>query len=176
MVNKDYEQTLKLKHNELPAKINAETGELVPLRKKRTQPEGNDTIVFEPKATFHKSFTKSWIYLDKILKPHEYKAAHKLAFKAKAFTNSLEPLNDDTLINILVEELGVGKNQVKQVLQKLFVLGVYGKFEIAEYGKPFTKYWILNPYLSFNGKVINKSVAELFKNTLVAQAFRGEIK
>ncbi len=176
MIHTDYEQTLKLKHNELPAKINAETGELIKLRKRRTKTVENDNIVFEPNATFYKSFTKSWMYLDRVLKPHEYKAAHRLAFKAKAFTNSLEPLNDDTLVSTLVEELGVGKNQVKQVLERLFELGVYGRFEVAEYGKRFTKYWLLNPYLSFNGKVINKAIAELFKNTLVAQAFRGEIK
>lgn len=169
-----YEQIIKLHHNEVPAKVNLETGEIKQvIQTKRKLPQGK--TIFEPDASFYKSYTKSWIYLDKVLKPHEYKAAHRLAMKAKAFTNSLEPLNDDTLVSTLVEELGVGKNQVKQVLEKLFDLGVYGRFEVAEPGKKYTKYWLLNPYLSFNGKVIDVAIADLFKNTLVAKAFRGEI-
>lgn len=169
-----YERVIKLDHNEVAAKINVETGEIKPIKEnKRKLADGK--IIFEPDATFYKAYTKSWLYLDKVLKAHEYKAAHKLALKAKAFTNSLEPLNDDTLVSTLVEELGIGKNQVKTVLYRLFELGVYGKFEVAEPGKRYTKYWLLNPYLSFNGKVIDASIAELFRNTLVAQAFRGEI-
>lgn len=173
----DYEQLFKLKHNEIPAKINQETGEIVPLKKSiANRKEDNDNIVFESSATFTKTYTKAWLYLDKVLEPYEYKAAHKLAMKAKAFTNSLEPLNDFTVINELVEELGISKNRVKPVVEKLFKLGVYGRFEVADPNKEYTKFWILNPYLSFNGKVISQSIADLFKNTIVAKAFRGEIQ
>lgn len=172
----DYEQVYKLKHNEAPAKINRETGEVIELRKpNHKRDESDDRVLFEPNASFSKSYTKSWTYLNKVLKPHEFKSAYTLALKAKAFTNSLEPLNDSTVVTILVEELGVGKNQVKAVLQRLFDLGVYGKFEVADPNKEYTKFWILNPYLSFNGKVISQSIADLFKNTIVAKAFRGEI-
>lgn len=170
----DYEQTFKLKHNEIPACINQETGEVKQLAKTNHHSDSHE--LFEPSASFNKSFTQSWKYLSNMLEPHEYKAAHKLAMKAKAFTNSLEPLNDETVYIILIEELGVGKNQIKAVLKKLFDLGVYGKFAVAEANKPYTNYWILNPYLQFNGRVIDKSIAELFKGTFVAKAFRGEIK
>lgn len=170
----DYEQSFKLKHDELPAKVNSETGE-VKILKKRNHVTDNDVMPFEPKALFTKNYTNSWNFLNKKLKPHEFKAAYSLALKAKAFTNSLEPLNDDTVITTLVEELGVGKNQVKSVLNTLYRLGVYGKFEVYVPNKPFTKYWILNPYLSFNGRVIDKSIADIFKDTYVAQAFRKEI-
>lgn len=174
MKNFDYEQTFKLKHNEVPAKINQETGEIKELRKANHLSDSH--VEFEPNAQFSKSYPNSWRYLKKVLKPHEYMAAHSLALKAKAFTNSLEPLNDQTIYSILVEELGIGKNQVKPVLQKLFDLGVYGKFAVAEADKPYTNYWILNPYLQFNGRVLDKSISELFKGTIVAKAFRGEIK
>ena len=173
----DYEQKFKLKSNEAPAKVNLETGEVKVLTKTCDTPghRSDSHMIWQPAGQFSKSFSKSWIYLDKVLKPHEYKAAHKLAMKAKAFTNSLEPLNDETILSILVEEIGIGKNQVKPVLKRLFDLGGYGRFEVAEPNKPYTKYWILNPYLSFNGRVIEKSIAELFKGTIVAMAFRGEI-
>lgn len=170
----DYEQTFKLKHNEAPACINQETGEVKQLVKTNHQSDTHE--LFEPNASFSKSFSQSWRYLNRVLEPYEYKAAHTLALRAKAFTNSLEPLNDSTVILILVEELGISKNRVKPVLKKLFELGVYGKFSVAEADKPYTNYWILNPYLQFNGRVIDKSIAELFKGTFVAKAFRGEIK
>lgn len=180
MKNHDYEQVYKLKHNESPAKIDLETGEVKVLAKVKSEDcsghKSDSSIVWQPNGQFSKSYTKSWMYLDKVLKPHEYKVAHKLAMKAEAFTNSLKPLNDDSVISILVEELGIGKNQIKPVLKRLFDLGVYGRFEVAEPNMPYTKYWILNPYLSFNGRVVEKSIADLFKGTIVAQAFRGEIK
>ncbi len=170
----DYSHTFDLLHNEAPAKINLETGEV----KMLTKPMGKsnpDKMKFEPNAQFSKTYTKSWKYLDKVLKPHEFKAAYRLACKAKAFTNSLEPLNDETVLSILVEELGISKNQVKPVLKHLFDLGVYGKFEVADSKNSYTRYWILNPYLSFNGTWIDKTIADLFKDTLIAKAFRGEI-
>lgn len=176
----DYEQTFRLKHNESPAKINRETGEVLELKKPhqayRKRDEEDDRIVFESKAMFTKTYTMAWTYLNRVLEPHEYKAAHRLALKAKAYTNSLEPLNDETVITVLVEELGISKNRVKVVLKKLFELGVYGKFEVANPNKEYTKFWILNPYLSFNGKVISQSITNLFKDTTIAKAFRGEIK
>lgn len=174
MKKHDYEQTFKLKHNEAPACINQETGEVKQLVKTNHHSDSHE--LFEPNASFSKSFSQSWLFLKRVLKPHEYIAAHSLALKAKAFTNSLEPLNDEIVQSILTEELGISKNQVKPVLKKLFELGVYGKFSVAEADKPYTNYWILNPYLQFNGRVIDKSITELFKGTFVAKAFRGEIK
>jgi hypothetical protein len=176
MQNCGYEQTIKLDHNEIPAKFNLETGEIayVGIHRSKNKTKGIQEK-HEPGAKFYKNYPASWAFLKKNLEPYEYMAAHSLALRAKANTNSLEPLNDDTVISILVEEIGVSKNRVKSVLQHLFDLGVYGRFDIAEVGKRYTKYWILNPYLSFNGTIIDKSISELFKNTLVAKAFRGEI-
>ena len=69
---------------------------------------------------------------------------------AKANTNSLEPLNDTSTIPELMEFLQVSKNKVNPILKKLFNLGVYGKFEFVDAEKGYTKYWLLNPYLSFS--------------------------
>lgn len=171
----DYQYNYKLKHNEIPAIIDVETGETKSLKFKQKSTIPPHQELFEPNASFTKTFSNSWRYLDKVLEPYEYKAAHKLALKAKAFTNSLEPLNDDTIINDLVSELGISKNRVKPVLQKLFDIGVYGKFEVAQGNEGYKKYWILNPYLSFNGKLIDSAIANLFRYTKVAKAFRGEI-
>jgi hypothetical protein len=50
-------------------------------------------------------------------------------------------------------------------------LGVYGKFEIVDMKKGYTKYWLFNPYLSFSGKLINSDIAELFSGTRIASAY-----
>ena len=165
-----YTQTIKLKDNELPAKINVETGEVKEVdHKKNNVPEGKE--VFQPNAFFRKDYTNSWKFLNKYLTPIEFKAAHTLAMMAKANTNSLEPINDDTTLKELMEVLNVSINKVKPILNKLWDLGVYGKFDVKEVDKPYTKYWIFNPYLSFSGKLINSDISNLFKGTHCAKAF-----
>lgn len=166
-----YTAEYNLNHNEVPAKVNVETGETTTLMKRPNNiPEGKR--VFEPDALFRKDYTNSWKFLERNLKPIEFKAAFTLALKAKANTNSLEPLSDSTTIPELMEVLGISKNVVKPLLKKLWSIGVYGKFEVSEVGKPYTKYWILNPYLSFSGKLIDSDIAELFSKTHIAKAFR----
>ena len=49
--------------------------------------------------------------------------------------------------------------------------GVFGKFDVCLADKPYTRYWILNPFLSFNGTVIDSVIVKLFKGTHVERAF-----
>jgi|JI9StandDraft_1071089.scaffolds.fasta_scaffold343387_1 C1A family cysteine protease len=166
-----YKVEVKLNHNEVAAKVNTETGDtkLVTFRPNNI-PDGKE--LFEPTAFFKKEYSNSWSYLQKKLNPLEYKVAHSLGILAKANTNSLEPLSDKSTIPDLMEIFNVSKNKVKPILVKLFSLGVYGKFEIVDADKGYTKYWIFNPYLSFSGKLIPSDIADLFSNTHVAKAFR----
>ena len=168
-----YKEEIKLRHDEVAAKVNTQTGEITLVQKRPNNiPQGKE--VFEPKAIFRKDYSNSWLFLRKNLTPIEYKCAHTLAIMAKANTNSLEPLNDDTTISELMEVLDVSKNKVKPILKKLWELGIYGKFEVKDADKPYTKFWIFNPYLSFSGKLINSDIANLFKGTHCAKAFYNE--
>lgn len=165
-----YKQEIKLQNNEVAAKVNTETGEINIVNKKINNiPKGKE--VFEPSAIFKKDYSNSWRFLRTHLGALEYKCAHTLALMAKANTNSLEPLNDDTTIPELMEVLNVSKNKVKPILKKLWEFGVYGKFEVKDADKPYTKFWIFNPYLSFSGKLINSDIANLFKGTHCAKSF-----
>lgn len=132
-------------------------------------------IIFEPNGKFLKSYTKSWKYLQEHFSALEFKAAYSLALMAKANTNSLEPLSDETTYQELTNILGVGKNSVDRTLKKLFDYGVYGKFEVEDKTKPYTKFWILNPYLSFSGRLLRSDVAELFEGTVIALHYKGKI-
>lgn len=166
-----YERTIKLQEDELPAKINVETGHVTTLEIKK--PNNPNLIPFEPTAIFSRSYTKSWEFLYYKTTDKEYKVAQYLAFKAKAFTNSLEPLSDDSTVREIAAAVGISKDKVTSIFNRLFDLGVYGKWEVSEIDKGKKKYWILNPYLSFNGKRIDKNIVTLFDNTAIAKAFKS---
>jgi len=117
---------------------------------------------------------QNWNYLHERLTPLEFKVAHFLSQKAAPVTNSLAPFNDDTKVRDLSEEFGISVGKVKAIFDKLFKEGVYAKFELYQRGHEFTRYWILNPYLSFNGKEIHLKTLELFKNTDIAFAFHSK--
>jgi hypothetical protein len=166
-----YTAEISLNQDERPMIYNNRTQEIKDIPKyKNNIPEGKH--LFEPEGIFRKDYTNSWNFLKRTLTPIEYKAAHTLAMLAKANTNSLQPLNDDTTLKELMEVLDVSKNKVKPILDKLWDLGVYGRFDVKEADKPYTKYWLFNPYLSFSGKLIHSDIATLFSGTHCAKAFK----
>lgn len=167
-----YTETIKLKDNEKPAKVNVETGEVRVLEHKSNNiPMGKE--IFEPKAVFRKDYTISWQFLKANLTHVELSAALSLAMMAKMNSNSLEPINDDAVVRDLSEILGISINRVTKVVIRLFELGVFARFQVYDPSKPYTKYWLLNPYLSFSGKLIGSDITELFSGTYIALAFKS---
>ena len=161
---------LRLKSEERPMIYNDYTQEIKEMPKyKNNIPEGKE--IFEPNGIFKKDYTKSWEFLDRVLTPLEFKVVAKLCRMAKMNTNSLEPLNDDTTANTIAEEFNIGRNKVNPLFKKLFQLGVYARFEAYKPDLPFTKYWILNPYLSFSGKLIHSDIAKLFVGTIIEKEY-----
>lgn len=166
----DYIQEVKLKHNEIPAKINLETGDVTEIVNiKKNIPINKNLETFNNNQTFHRCYTESWKLLKTQTSKEEYYVAYQLALKAKAFSNSLEPLCEESTVKLLSEEFNIGINQVTKIFNKLFELGVYGKFEVTEIDRRYKKYWVFNPYLSFNGVKIEKGISQLFKNTIYAK-------
>lgn len=165
----NYEANITLRHNQAPATVDLETGE-VRLRKPNNLPEGK--FPFNPGA-FTKRYPKAWEYLYKVLTDQEIVVALKLMDKAQFNTNSLRPLSDDIPQKVLSQELGVSKNRVKQVVDNLYKAGVYAKATVMEGNE--TTYWIFNPYLSYSGKLITTELLNLFQNTQIAKHCRGEL-
>jgi hypothetical protein len=165
-----YTKTLKLHHHEIPATINAITGEVKQIMQRPNNiPVGRE--VFQPDSLFTKNYQSSWKYLKNVLTNIELAAVVGMSLMAEPNTNSLKPLDDSTTIPELQEVLGCSKNRVKLILKKLFDLGVYGKFEISKDLEGYKKYWILNPYISFTGKLLESDIAKLFEGTKVHKAF-----
>jgi DNA-binding MarR family transcriptional regulator len=166
-----YKKLFFLADNEIPAKINAETGEIQEFRDyKNNLPLGKE--IFESKALFKKTYEITEEFLDNVLTPLEFAIVMRMARMAKMNTNSLEPLSDESTLLEIAQELKVNRRDVKNILKKLFELGVYGRFEVCDYDKTYKKYWVLNPYIRFQGKVIDSSIKNLFTNTKICKIYR----
>jgi hypothetical protein len=170
MSKKDYDYTteVRLKNTEVAAKVDLTTGQttIIESIKKDVQMIKNTNLVnFSNNHLFQRTYIKAWDLLRTQTTDKEFRIATLLALKAKPFTNSLEPLNDDVTAEYLASEFNTSRNDVKKVFDKLFSLGVYGKFELHETNINYKKYWIFNPFLSFNGSKIDKSILTLFENT-----------
>lgn len=165
-----YEVTTRLHHNESLYKTDKDTGDMIEVKhRKNNIPDGS--IIFEPDGEFKKMYVESWNFLATRLSKYEISIVQQLVFMAQMNTNSLEPLSEETTIQELSVKFEMGKNQVTRVFKKLYELGVYGRFNVYNVTKPYTKFWVLNPYLAFAGKLIKSDIASLFSGTLVAQAY-----
>ena len=162
-----YKETIELGHNEVPARLNLDTGEFLVASK--PEKRGDDTLGPNPIKKFSKRNEMAWEVLETQTSNLEYAVANKLTRYLKMHTNSLDPLNNDTTLTTLSEEFGVSRKSISGVFDRLFRLGVYGKFELYEMNEKYKNYWIFNPYLTSNGKYTKKDVLGLFQNTLYAK-------
>lgn len=164
---------LQAKHNQKPALYNTDTGEVdivdTPVPNSQTGKHA-DVMYFEPDTNFVKTFPAGWNWLYLNTTPLEYKVASYLANMAHSMTNSLKPLNDEVTVTELSQILRVSRSKASLVINKLFELGVFGKFEVA-IDREYKKYWIFNPYLTIKGKQLKKSVFDLFKGTTIAKVY-----
>lgn len=164
-----YTRTLELQHNEVPAIVNVETGEFNTLEPpKQKIPKDSKVMYFKHDQPFQRRFYKAWDLLETQTTELEYKAAEKMSRMAQAYTNSLAPLCPESTVREIAETLKIDKNKVTKVVDKLFKLGVIAKFEVYERYEQHHNYWILNPYLVYNGRTIPKDVAGLFEGTWYA--------
>jgi predicted transcriptional regulator len=171
-----YETTIELASNEAPAKINKETGaitEIIPkqalvARMAQKVPKDPTMKYFKEVTAWQRVSTKAWELLRTQTTEKECFVAFKLGLLAHAYTNSLEPITPNSTITDIAEYLGENRNTIAKIIDKLFRLGVIGKFEVYTINETYQNYWIFNPYLSFNGKIIKKEVDSLFRNTYYA--------
>lgn len=170
-----YSRQISLKHDEQPAKINTRTGEIVVIEDSDVSKTRNPEMeTFNTEFLFQRTNTEAWRLLRTQTTDVEFRIAFELALRAKAFTNSLQPLDDSTTAKELAEEFNLDRNIVKKLFNKLFDLGVYGRFEVSEQNKAFKKYWVFNPYLAFNGRAIDVNTKNLFANTTYAKITRAK--
>jgi hypothetical protein len=162
----DYTTELKLKHNESPAKIDNETGEITTLTKRINNiPEGREIQKFKE---FNKVNVKAIEFLEKLLTNEELGIVFKMINRADYETNVMIPLSDETTCRSLSKEFNIGKNKITRTFEKLFDLGVYAQVRVAN--GLHSEYWTLNPYIAWKGKFIERAIGVYFSNTTIAKA------
>lgn len=162
----DYTQLVKLNHNEVASKINVETGEVTEVKPRVNNiPSGKQSFGIKEKG-WRKSFDYSWEFLETVLTDMELRVVQKLCRMAKMNTNSLEPLSDETTQVEIAETFNLDYRKTKKMFDKLHKLGIYAKFDVVYENMPYTKYWILNPYLSSSETfIMTNKIHNLFKDT-----------
>lgn len=169
----DYQQLVNLNHNEIPAKINLETGELISIKQRKSQPHKPKKSIWLPGVKFakHYDLVIDWLEDEEILTDMEMRILWKMMRMAKYETNSLEPLSDEYTYIELAAEFKSTRNKIKSVLTKLYDLGVYARFDVKRVDVPYTKFWVLNPYLCFRGSEITDDISKLFRGTVIHLVF-----
>ena len=160
-----------LDDHEKPAKVDMETGEFKEVKERKNNIPAGKQVFGKEEIGWTKSFNASWEYLDEVLTDLEFRVVNRLCRMAKTNTNSLQPLDDETTTIELSNQFGIDRRKAKKMFDKLFDLGVYGKFSVKKEDIPYTKYWVLNPYLTFQGRLINSDIAELFKGTKLTNEY-----
>lgn len=165
-----YTRNLRLKDNEAPAKINLETGEIIEVRNIfNSIPEGKELWLKNEK--FSKMFSYSWGFLVRHLKSDELKVLVIMSLMAQPSTNSMPPLNEEVSMLQMEDYFGVDRRKLPKIFKTLFEVGVFARFEVANEDEHYKAYWILNPYISFKGKLISSDIAKLFYGTRVEKEY-----
>lgn len=161
-----YTKEIKLQDNELPAKVNAESGEIKILSKRPNNiPEGKMIQNF---PEFNKINSKAIRFLETILSNEELGIVMKMIQRADYESNVMIPLNDESSYRDIASEFHIGKDKVKKTFSKLFDLGVYAQVRVAN--GLHSEYWTLNPYIAWKGKFIERAISIYFSNTIIAKA------
>lgn len=158
-------EEIKLADNEIPAKLNIETGEVQPINKRPNNiPEGKSRLDYEDFGIIN---LKMLPILRKYLTHTEISIVVTMILKADYNSNSLAPLNNETSIRDLSEIFNISPTIVKKTFAKLFNLGVYAQLRIAtDTGNEF---WILNPYIYWKGKLKDDSIFKHFAGTDISK-------
>lgn len=161
-----YNREISLNDNEVPAKINIETGEVIEVKAKPASiPKGYSKLNYKQFGMLNLDITKK---LEHYFSNTELSVIFKMISRCDFNTNSLKPLSDDTSIRGLAEEFGISINTVPKVFSKLFSMGVYATFRITE-NQEENLYWILNPYIFWRGRLKNDAIFSYFSNTDIAK-------
>jgi hypothetical protein len=164
-----YTKQITLEHNELPAKISQETGEVTILKQRPNNiPEGKSYLNYNKFGMLNIELSKK---LEKYFSNTELSIIFKLINRCEFNTNSLKPFNDETSIRTLAEEFNLSTTTVPKVFNKLFDMGVYLQIKISE-DSQVNEYWVLNPYIFWRGKLKDDSLFVRFSNTDISKLLK----
>lgn len=165
-----YERTIKLKHNERAAKIDMETGNVTELpARANNMPEGKSKLDYDRYHISNDRFIKQSLAAG-LLNNEELGIITHMSSIAEINTNSLRPLDNDTTAITLGEKFGVNRKKIKTIFDKFFKLGVFMQLNYYSYSEDKNvTYWVLNPNISWKGRLKDDSIFLHFRDTIVSK-------
>ena len=161
-----YTTEVRLNHNEAPAKINMETGEILPINKRPNNiPEGKSKLDYNNFSIINNDMLR--VLFDEC-NGSEIKVILHMVYMSEFGNNSLKPLNDELSYRELSRIFSIDDKTIKAILNKLKYLGVYLQLNITEVDGA-KEYWVLNPYISWKGKLKSDSLFHTFANTRIVK-------
>jgi len=159
-----YTKEVKLKHDEVAAKINTRTGEVIEVKQRPNNlPEGKSKLDYKKYHITNDLFATR---VKGIFSYEEIGIVTYMSSIAEINTNSLKPLTNETSAVILGEKFGIDRKKVKKIFDKLFNWGVYLQLTYYSYSEDAkVTYWVLNPFISWKGNLKDDSIYTHFKDT-----------
>lgn len=161
---------IKLNDNESLAVINKDTAEVKEIRKRvNNLPDGKSPLVYDSFSIFN---TGGSAKLLPFFSNVELGVIMRMVIKSEYGTNSLRPFNDESGVREIADEFGISKSSVTKIFKKLFQFGVYLQLKVGEVDGA-KEYWVLNPNISWKGRLKQDSLFAHFANTLVTKIING---
>lgn len=158
-----YEKTLKLQDNErVFSKVNVETGEIKEIK------ERPNNLPIDKTRTSYEEFgiinIKALSELSKLIDNEHIGVIIHMIRIADYKDNSLSPLCDNLSLRLKGNVLDLNKNRVDRITDKLFSIGVFGKWD-----SDGNKCWVLNPNVCAKTRFLNDSLYSLFKDSTISK-------
>lgn len=161
---------IKLNDNESLAVINKDTAEVKEIRKRvNNLPDGKSPLAYDSFSIFN---TGGSAKLLPFFSNVELGVIMRMVIKSEYGTNSLRPFNDESGVREIADEFGISKSSVTKIFKKLFQFGVYLQLKVGEVDGA-KEYWVLNPNISWKGRLKQDSLFAHFANTLVTKIING---
>jgi hypothetical protein len=163
---------LLLNHDETYAKINIDTGEITAFEIKSNATDNN--MPLDKMRVRYKEFsvvdTSVLKKIRTIFTPDELSVLIHFITISEFNTNSLKPFGDDLSLRELALLLDIKKDKVKSIINKLFTFGVFMSVKI--YKEEAKTYWVLNPNISWKGRLIDKALFYHFDDCMVTKLLK----
>lgn len=164
-----YTEPLVLKDSEIPyTKLDQETGEIIKIRRKTNNiPEGYSMLDYKDFSIVNNDIVRK---LKDFITTEEFGVILYMISISDFNSNSLDPLCDELSLRDKAEILNIKKDKVKRITDRLFKLGVF--LSIRVYEDQEKEYWVLNPYISWRGRLTKDSIFVHFKDCTISKLLK----
>ena len=167
-----YHQNIKLEDNEQAFKVNVETGDVkeLPFRKNNI-PIDKEKLKYNEFVILNKKM--QYLIHNNVITHEENSVLMMLSHMTEIGTNSLDPISLETNYVQWGEYVNLDRRKIKTIREKLFKIGAIASFRyFSDRRQKEVEMLILNPIVSFRGRLIPKDISMLFRDTLITRLLK----